>query len=167
MILQICLSLVAIMLLIVYVLLNRPQKVIVADAGPTRELTAKEQRKHDSYSHYTTIRLQSGKSLQSRDYICVKVDGKCMEPRGIKDESTVYVFPINKAENFKKQVRLEDVLLIYLKDKRVYKLRILQNYDNERQLITYRYSNNGEKHLSSRTHKPEDVVGVVKYIKER
>ncbi len=164
--LQICLPIVAILLLVVYVLLNRPQKIIVADAGPTRELTAKEQRKNDSYAHYSTIKLQPDKTLQTRDYIMVKVDGKCMEPRGIKDKCIVYVKPLDKNIYFKKQVKLEDVLLIYLHDKGVYKLRILQNYDNEKQLITYRYMNNGEKHISSRTHNPNDVVGVVKYIKE-
>ncbi len=87
-----------------------------------------------------------------------------MEPRGIKDKSIVFVQPLSKKENFKKQVKAEDVLLIYLHDKGVFKLRILQNYDNEKQLITYRYKDDGTKHLSSRNHNPDDVKGVVKYV---
>lgn len=165
MLIQIILSIIAILLLIAYFLLNRPQKVIVADAGPTKKLTDKEQRANDELRPYQFIRLGSGKNINSRDYMRVKVDGHCMEPRGIKDGCQVLVLPRNKNEQFKKQVKLGDILLIYLHDKKVYKLRILENYDNEKQLITFRYEN-GQKHRSQRNHNPDDVLGVVKYILE-
>jgi hypothetical protein len=164
---QIVSIIVAIALLGIYVLLNRPQKIILADAGSTHRLTGREQRQKDSFHPFRNISLQAGKILQSRDYICVKVDGNCMEPRGIKNNSIVYVLPLNKKEHFKKQVRAEDVLLIYLPDKNVYKLRILQNYDNKKQLITYRYDENGKKYISSRSHHPDNVRGVVKYVMEK
>jgi len=165
MMLHVILSIIAILLLVAYFILNHPQKIIVADAGPTQELTDKEQRKNDILRPYQSIKLQSGTIINSRDYIRVKVDGHCMEPRGINDKSQVLVLPLNNKESFKKQVRQGDVLLIYLHDKKVYKLRILENYDNERQLITYRYEN-GQKHRSQRNHNPNDVIGVVKYILE-
>ena len=156
----------AITLLGIYTYLSRPQKVIVADAGPTRELTCEEQKGKSFYLPYQIIKTQQGMILNTHDYLRVKVDGKCMEPRGILDKSQILVEPLTKKqkEYFKKHVRLEDVLLIHLKDKDVYKLRILQNYDNEKELITYRYLSNGEKHRSSRNHRPEDIVGIVRYI---
>ena len=163
---QITSIIIAIVLLAIYVFLNRPQKIILADAGSTRKLTGREQRKKDSFRPFQNISLQAGKILHSRDYICVKVDGSSIEPRGIKNNSIVYVLPLNRKEHFKKQVRAEDVLLIYLPDKNVYKLRILQNYDNKKRLITYRYNEDGKKHISSKSHHPDNVRGVVKYVME-
>ena len=155
-----------ILLFSLYVVVNRMQKVFTADAGPTHTLTSKEQKSRTIYLPYQTICTSHGKQINTRNYLRVKVDGKCMEPKGISDKSQILVEPLteNQRTYFKKYVRLEDVLLIHLKDKDVYKLRILQNYDNEKELITYRYLSSGEKHRSSRNHKPEDVVGVVRYI---
>lgn len=156
----------AIILLLLYALLNRPQRIIIADAGPTRELTGKEQNAKKTYTPYQIIYTPHGNLINTRHYLRIKVDGKCMEPRGILDKSQILVEPLTETQRtyFKKYVRLEDVVLIHLKDKDVYKLRILQNYDNEKELITYRYLSNGEKHRSSRNHRPEDVVGIVRYI---
>ena len=156
----------AIFLLILYAFINRPQKIIVADAGPTQSLTSKEQKAKTQYLPYQIISTSHGKIIDTHKYYRVLVDGKCMEPRGIKDKSQILVEPLTKEQKkyFRKYVKLENVLLIYLKDKDVYKLRILQNYDSLEQLITYRYLSNGEKHRSSRNHRPEDVVGIVKYV---
>ena len=150
-------------LIALYIFINRPQRVIVADAGPTRKLTAKEQ-KRKSFFTFSQSALCSNKGvMNTRNFIRVYVDGTCMEPRGIKDGAQVLVKPLDKKLDFNAQVKEEDVLLIHLHDKKVYRLRILQDTTDINSLVTYRYKD-GVKHNSSRNHKHDDVVGVVKYI---
>ena len=160
------LPLLGILLLCMYVFLFYPQRVYVADAGPTKELTAWQQLIKNYLMPYQYVQIAKGVYVNSRDYIRVLVDGKCMGPKGIKDKSQVLVEPLHKDEDFKSQVNLEDVLLIRLPDKKVYKLRILQEYTSDNKLVTYRYEK-GEKHMSSRTHSTDDVIGVVRYAVQK
>lgn len=151
------------LLLICWRLNYKQQQVIVADAGPTLELTAQEQEEKSFSVNYRVSKMPNGDIVDTRDYIRVYVDGGCMENRGIPNKSQVLVYPLNNDVDFKKQVKIGDVLLIRLHDKGVHKLRILKNYDDPNQLITYRYEN-GHEHQSKRNHNPNDVMGVVKYI---
>lgn len=151
------------MLILVYLRLCYPQRVLVADAGPTKELTFWGQLVKNSFMPYQYARMSDDNIINTREYIRVLVDGKCMEPRGIMDKTHVLVQRIEKDIPFQQQIKIGDVLLIRLHDKWVYKLRILQNYDDVNELITYRYQN-GEKHQSSRNHNHKDVIGVVKYL---
>ena len=152
-----------IIVLIILNLYNRYQRVYVADAGPTKELTALGQIVKNFFMPYQNARLEDGSLVNTHEFIRVLVDGKCMEPRGIMDKSHVLVQRIMCDKDFKEQVNIGDVLLLRLHDKKVYKLRILNNFDDINQLETYRYQN-GRPHRSSRNHNPKDVIGIVRYI---
>lgn len=157
------LPIISIALLGIYAYLMRPQKIIVAEAGPTVQVTHNYQESKRFNVPYEKIKLDNGETIDTRDFIRVYVDGKCMKSRRIKNGSQVLVEKIKNEEEFEKKVNPNDILLIYLKDKKIYKLRIFEKEKNEKELITYRYMNNS-KHPSSKPHKKEDVVGVVKYI---
>ena len=170
MLFSILLVILSLFLLSVYAFINRPQKVIVADAQLTYSSTSKEQKEKITYLPYQNLCTPQGKVIYTLNYIRVLVNGTCMAPRGIMNGRQILVELLKEEQKlyFKKYVKTEDVLLIHLKDKDVYKLRILQNYEkndkNDDELITYRYLPNGDKHRSSRNHRPADVVGVVRYV---
>ena len=118
--------------------------------------------KYQPYVYMNSIRKQG--SILPLEYQRVIVHGHCMEPRGIMDCSQLWVKSINREKDFSLQVKHDDILLIYLSDKNIYKLRIFDKYlDNDR-LLTYRYNPKTKERVdSSIPHKRESVVGVVKY----
>ena len=69
---------------------------------------------------------------------------------------------INEKESICNQIKKGDILLIYLSDNDIYKIRVFDRYEGE-DLVTYRYDDNGRRQDSSRNHKESSIIGIVKY----
>ena len=141
----------------------RKETVIVAEAGKVSDMT----EDYQPYVYMNPIRMQNRRqksSILPPDYQRVIVHGHCMEPRGIMDCSQVIVKNINHDKDFSLQVKHGDILLIYLEDKDIYKLRVFDKYIEKDQLLTYRFNpKTGERIDSSIPHKRDSVIGVVEY----
>ena len=73
------------------------------------------------------------------------------------------VEPINKRKRLDKQINDRDVLLIYVEDKDLYKIREFEGFNKDGSLATFYYEDDGAKHISSKPHTQESVCGVVGY----
>lgn len=143
--------------------MRKRERVIVAEAGKISDMS-------DTYQPYVfmnsvniNMRERHGIAIPL-DYQRVFVHGHCMEPRGIRDCSQLLVKSIDVNKDFSLQVKHDDILLIYLPDKNIYKLRVFDKYLDDNNLITYRYNPQTKARIdSSLPHKRENVVGVVKY----
>ena len=109
------------------------------------------------------IRLTDGRYINTRDYIRIMVYGGCMRPRNILNGEEWLVERINKLKPLEKQIRERDVLLIYVADKNLYKIREFKKFNEDGSLATFYYEDNGTEHPSSRPHTRESVCGVVRY----
>lgn len=109
------------------------------------------------------IRLTDGRYINTRDYIRIMVYGGCMRPRNILNGEEWLVEPIDKRKPLREQIKERDVLLIYLSDKNLYKIREFKDFNGNGLLNTFYYEENGTEHASSHPHTPESVRGVVRY----
>ena len=85
-----------------------------------------------------------------------------MTKRGIPNGAQLLVEPIKNEEEFKQKVHPHDILMIYITDKKIYKIREL-NHIEGKEAFTFCYNPDGSIHNSSRTHKIDSVKGVVRY----
>lgn len=145
-------------------LLNRRERVVIAEAGATGSIVNRPKDKNFVHMRPIVLKNNEGKVIDKTNLIRVLVDGKCMEKKGIMDGSQLYAEKYISSAKFSKQVEQGDVLLIYLQDKNIYKLRIFDKKEDGK-LFTYRYDiETGERRNSSKPHTINSVVGVVKYI---
>ena len=136
----------------------RKEMVIVAEAGQISDMSPMYQ----PYVYMNPIR-KIGNAMPL-EYRRVIVHGHCMEPRGIMDCSQLWVKSINQDKEFSLQVKHDDILLIYLADKDIYKLRVFDKYLDDNRLLTYRFNpKTCERVDSSVPHSRDSVIGVVKY----
>lgn len=136
----------------------KKEQVIVAEAGKISEIG-------DTYQPY--IYMNPILSNNDSNIQRVIVHGRSLEPRGIYDRSQLYVQLINLEKDFSLQVKHDDILLIYLKDKNIYKLRIFDKHLDNDNLLTYMYNpQTGERVDSSLPHRRASVVGIVTKILE-
>lgn len=70
---------------------------------------------------------------------------------------------IDRKKNLRDQIKVDDVLLIYLADKNSYKIRKVKGFINDTTLDTYSYNPDRTEHKSSKPHVAESIMGVVKY----
>lgn len=138
-------------------------KVIPIEAGSTKNITSESLNKFVSSSRSMIIRLNSGEYIHSKDYIRIRIFGSCMKPRNIIKGEEWLVKPIDKNKDVWNQIKPEDVLLIHIKDKDIYKIREYVSPADDENLNTIWYEADGGKHRSSRPHSIESIVGVVKY----
>lgn len=143
----------------------KKEQVIVAEAGKISEMRKAYQPY--VYMNPISISMFNKKGLKKAipaDLQRVIVHGHCMEPRGIMDCSQLYVQNIANDKDFSLQVKHDDILLIYLPDKNIYKLRVFDKYLDQDLLLTYRYNpQTGDRIDSSKPHNRKNVVGVVKF----
>lgn len=145
-------------------LLNKQEKVIIAEAGDTGAIVNRKKTKNIIHMRPIRLKDDNGNSIDKSNLIRVLVDGKCMERKGIKDGSQLFAKAIDHSIKLSKQISQGDVLLIYLTDKNIYKLRVFDKIE-EGTLATYRYDiNTGERKNSSKPHRPESIIGVVQYL---
>lgn len=153
--------------LMAYLLMRTPtkttkEKVIVAEAGKLSEMQAD----YVPFVYMNPIQLRAADNtiLDTTNLIRVLVHGCCMVPVGIMDGNQLFVEKINKNKAFSLQVKHDDIMLIYIKDKNVYKLRVFDKFGNDENLVTFRYNQEtGEIQYSSRPHTRESVIGIVRY----
>lgn len=126
-----------------------------ACAEELSQLSHREKRKiiYDSNNH----------PIDTKDYLRVVVSGNCLSPTGITNRSQLLVYRF-KDENEKSEIKSGDILMIHLKSKNIDKVRVFDRMRDDGKMDTYRYSDNGEKIMSSRPHDLQSVVGVVKYL---
>lgn len=108
-----------------------------------------------------TLKLPDGRLIRTRDYIRIKVRGRCMAPRNILDGEEWLVEPVSTKKPLEKQIKPNDVLLLYIDDLKCFKIREFADFENG-ELKTGHYET-GEFQFSSANHKPEQVMGIVKY----
>ena len=105
----------------------------------------------------------NGRYVNTRDYIRIVVHGNCMKSRNIQDGEEWLVEPLDKQKPFRSQIKEKDVLLIYLKDEDLYKIREFEGFNADGSLQTFYYESDGTKHSSSRPHAAGTIQGVVRY----
>lgn len=143
-------------------ILNR-DRVLSVEAGDTGNVNPVELRKKSFYAPHRVFKDADGNVINTFDMIIVKVCGDCMCPRNIPNGSELLVKKIHSANSAHDIIKKDNILLIHLKDKDLYKIRIFDDFNGNNELKTYRFNKNGEKVDSSRPHRIEDVIGIVKY----
>jgi hypothetical protein len=108
------------------------------------------------------VRLENGKYIRTRDYIRIIVDGDCMSPRNILRNEEWLVEPV-KSSDLETKLQKKDVVLIFLEDKQMYKIREFEGYDSEGNLTTLYYDENSRKRYSSHPHPKSSVRGILRY----
>jgi len=135
------------------------------EAGNSNEANYEEQKELSYYAPHRMIKDDNGRMIDAQNMMQVKVNGDCMAPIGINSGDILLVKKIDKNEDIDKVITKGDVLLIYLSDKRIYKLRAFDSYeDSEKSVLkTYRYDDNKIRKDSSKSHNRKNIIGVVEY----
>ena len=110
-----------------------------------------------------SVKLLNGKYINTRNYIRIKINGKCMTPRNILDGEEWLVEPLSNIEDKKSILKVKDVILLYIEDKSRYILREFEDYDIDGSLKTLRYNDDNTERHSSRNHQLNQVKGIVRY----
>lgn len=111
----------------------------------------------------SVIRLPNGMYANTRSYYRIHIIGGCMTTIGIRRDEEWLASKLKKRKKITEQIAKGDVLLIYLVDKNIYKIRRFDSVDDNGKLRTYYYNEDGSVHESSKPHAPESVMGVVRY----
>lgn len=109
-----------------------------------------------------TVRLTDGRLINTSDYIRIIIDGNCMTQRGVLRNEEWLVEPLQLRPN-DSRIKPRDILLVYLSDKQIYKIREFVDYDESGNLNTCYYDENGQPKPSSKPHAKEAVCGVLRY----
>lgn len=132
-------------------------KVFPVDAGAEENFDVNQ---HYGKDIGLILKLKSGKTVHSSDYIRIKVFGCNLTPRGILNGEEWLVKPFFNDTDTDTLIK-GDVVLLYIPDKHIYKIRVFDRLENE-SVYTYSYKN-GSRHESSRPHKMDMIRGIVKY----
>lgn len=132
------------------------------EAGPTADLTAKELERNSFYDRRRELKDADGHYIDRTNLERIVVKGGCMAHRGIPSGSQLLVDPIRNTEDFSRKVKEHDILMIYIADKKIYKIRELDHVEAS-EAYTFCYNPDGSRHNSSKPHKIESVKGVVRY----
>jgi hypothetical protein len=100
------------------------------------------------------------KRVDPKKYIVAKVDGSCMEERGIHNGDLVF---IKAFDNHNKHFTAGDILYIryHIDGQEGYKLREFKEYTDPSTVKTGCYNHEGEWIESREPHQLEDIAGVV------
>lgn len=133
--------------------------VIEVEAGNTDD--GCKLRQYDSSSK--SVKLSNGKYVNTRDFIRIIIHGNCMTPRNILNGEEWLVEPINPNLDIKSQLKIKDVMLLYINEKNCYIIRELSSFDTDDSIKTLRYNEDKSVRHSKRNHTFEQVLGVVRY----
>lgn len=103
----------------------------------------------------------NGEIIDSSMYMRLVVEGNCMMPRGIANGTQLLALKINSSEELRRELHPDNIVLIYLEDIKLYKIRVFDRLEGD-DLITYYYENNERKN-SSKPHSIHSIKGIVKY----
>lgn len=137
-------------------------RIIFVEAGSVTDIDEAELKSKKSVLS-KIFRLPDGTYASSHKYIRIIVRGDCMSKKRICSGEEWLVETVDRQERLEKQIRPGNVLLIYLEDKGIYKIREFKCFTAEKELVTFYYGKDGVEHLSSKPHSAKSVIGVVKY----
>lgn len=103
----------------------------------------------------------NGETIDSSMYMRLVVEGNCMTPRNIFNGDQLLALKVNSIEELRRELQPNNIVLIYLNDIDLYKIRIFDSFDGD-DLLTYYYEN-GKRKDSSRPHSIHSIKGIVKY----
>lgn len=127
------------------------------EAGSIQEADAELLERKSYKTAHKTLYAPDGTALGS-EYFRIVINGNCMKPRKIchNDEIIVRKYYPNI------ELRQGDIIMLYIEDKQMYKLREIKNIEGN-VLHTVRYDSDGREIISSKPHNINQVKGVVKY----
>lgn len=143
---------------ILYLVWRKTRKVMLypVEAGPLTEA-------HPDLNRPMPVCVGNLKMNRALHYFVVKND--CMIPKEIRPDDIIGVRMFD--ENFTvENVEEGKILLIYLPEKEIYKMRIKGEPAEDNAYNTYYYRNN-EKTKSSRPHGADSIKGVVVEVNHR
>lgn len=147
----------------VNICVGKREYVQCVDAGPTEGITAEMLKEKSFYDENRIVRDQNNKIVDTHKMIRVIVQGRCMEPKGIYTNDQLLVKKIDRNKPLEEQIKEDDILLIYLADNGIHKIRIFEGYEKDGRLKTYHYTDDGNKRKSKYPHKRNSVLGKVVY----
>lgn len=136
------------------------ETVIAVEAGSTGKVSPK----WINSKSFKTPRCQykiNGEIIDSSLYMRLVVEGNCMMPRGIANGDQLLALKVSNAEEVKKELQHDCIVLIYLEDINLYKIRVFDKLEGDN-LVTY-YYDNGKRKNSSKPHSINSIKGIVKY----
>lgn len=141
----------------------RKDKVIAVEAGTIDGVCSEVLKQSSYYVKHKIIKDNKGNILDPDNIIRIVIRGNCMKPLNINTGDEMIAVKIDKNKSLSEQISKNDVLLIYLEDKRIHKIRAFEDFNTENELKTFWFEDNGQKHYSSRPHSSNSVLGVVRY----
>lgn len=139
---------------------SHTETVIAVEAGATSKVSSAHIN-DKSFKAPKCVYKINGEIIDSSKYIRLIVQGDCMSPRGIINGNQLLALKINNLEELNKNLHPNDIVLIYLEDIKLYKIRVFKEF-KENNLITY-YFNNGDAKESSKPHSLQSIKGIIKY----
>lgn len=135
--------------------------VLETKAGTTKDADA-QVCNHESKPS-KIIKLPNGNYINTNDLIRIEIKGNCMRPRNVYDGEEWLVFPIDSTKKCEEQIKPKDIVLIYLEDKNIYKIREVRSFLGNQFLDTIYYDNDGETNQSSKPHSYASVRGILRF----
>lgn len=122
------------------------EKVYKAEAAPTNGLSKDDSWEDFIFARPAILRLKNGETVPTSKFIRIRIQGSCMEPKGIIAGEQWFVKPISQSKILD-EIKPGDVLLIHLKDKNMYKIREYQSTTPDAtSLNTFYYNPDGTPH---------------------
>ena len=126
------------------------EKVVFVKAGDARK---NKSELYDPFVSMSPISLytKDGKRFDMKDYERIVVHGDCMARLGIPDGRQLLIHRVDPNTPFNKQIAKKDILLLEVQGegKKEYKLRILDRYGDNGDLLTYRLDPITGQHIAS------------------
>lgn len=134
--------------------------VTAADANPDNNMSP-EEINNFSFRSSGCPRYYIGEEnidLSGSKYIRLSVVGKGLEERDIKDGVQVLALKLDKKE-IKEYLKPKDIILIYVKEIKLYKIRIFKSYEDDL-AVTYLYK---DKDKIYENYPVSSIKGIIKY----
>lgn len=128
----------------------------------SRNLTHDEIKDLSSYKKHKIFKDTNGNIINPKNIIRMVVSGNSMSPLRINSGDEIIALKIDKSKPLVQQIKKDNLVLIYLNDIGIYKIRAIHSFDGNK-LSTYYYNEHGEKVMSTVGYSPESIRGIVKY----
>lgn len=141
---------------------NRLRKdfVLAGDSQSEGNLSQEEVKEISYYDKHKVYKDEDGNTINPNSMTRLFVVGNGMSPR-INSRDQVIVIKIDKNRPLNEQIKRDDILLIYLEELGIYKLRAFYEFHGQN-LLTY-YFVGKERRFSTRLYKPESICGIAKF----
>lgn len=109
------------------------------------------------------IQLDDGTYKNTKSFHRLRINGNCMAPIDINNGDEWLATKFNRKKSLKSQVKVNDVLFIYLPDTKRYKIRRVRKFIDDKTVDTYSYNEDRTEHSSSRPHSTDTIKGILRY----